>query len=412
MKFRHHNLIPAASVRAALVLAAIALAGCGSRNAGDGAKAASAPPPPLEVKAAAAETRQMEQAISVTGSLLADETVNVSSEFAGTLVKVNSDFGRTVRKGDVLVELDSREATLQVERTRAALSQALARVGLSPGEEETSPDLTPAIRQALAQMEDARSKYESAAKLVASGDVARERYTELEKSYRSREAAVQAARDDLRTQLALIQSLRAEWKLAQKRLGDTVIRAPFDGVVAAKLLSPGQYIKENVPILTLVKSGPLRLHVDLPEVAVAAVRPGTALTFTTASAPGASFRAIVRELNPSLDPRSRSLTAEARLVSSGGPASLLKPGMFVQVHLVISAGVNVVMAPREAIYSVAGLTKIFLLNGGQVAEKLIPPGREEKGWVEVPGEMVHAGDKVATSSLASLVDGMKVQVRN
>ncbi len=396
------------------VLAVIAFTSCSSQRAGDGAKtaSASAPAPALEVRAAVAETRQMERAISVTGSLVADEVVNVSSEIAGTLIAVNSDFGRAVRKGDILAEVDSREASLQVERTRAALSQALARAGLSPGQEDASPSETPAIRQALAQMEDARFKFESAAKLVASGDVSRERHTELEKAYRARDAAVQAARDELRTQLASIQSLRAEWKLARKRLGDTVIRAPFDGSVAAKLISPGQYIKENVPILTLVKAGPLRLRVDIPEAAVMTIRSGTTLTFTTDAAQGATFRAVVRELNPSLDPRSRSLAAEARLVSSGGAASLLKPGMFVQVHLVIAAGANVVVAPREAIYTVAGLTKIFLLKGDQVAEKHVQPGSEVQGWVEIPGDILRAGDRVAISNLASLVDGAKVQVRN
>jgi RND family efflux transporter MFP subunit len=351
----------------------------------------------------------MERTLDVTGSLAADETVNASAETAGTLIRVAADFGQAVRKGDVLAEIDSRETSLQVERTRAALTQALARVGLSPGQEDGNPSDTPAIRQAMAQMEDARSRYESAAKLVESGDVSRERNTELEKAYRAREAAVQAARDDLRMQLALIQSLRAEWKLAQKRLGDTLVRAPFDGVVTAKLISAGQYIKENVPILTLVKSGPLRLRADIPEVSAAHVRAGTALTFTTGAVPGATFRAVVRELNPSLDPRSRSLTAEARLVAGGSPAALLKPGMFVEVRL-MTGGASVVAAPREALYTVAGMTKIFLVNGETAAGKQVQPGREENGWVEIPGGIIKPGDKLAAGNLAALVDGTRVRL--
>lgn len=387
---------------------ALCAAGC-SRRAAETVQADSAAPPVPVVKVAAAETRRVERSISVTGSLLAEETVNLSSEVPGTLLRVNADFGRRFRKGDILAELDARELTLQAERSRAALSQALARVGLSPGQEGSSPDSTPAIRQTLAQLEDARSKYDSAAKLVGSGDISRERYTELEKALRAREAGLQSARDDLRMQLAAIQGLGAEVKLAEKRLGDARIRAPFDGSVAAKLISPGQYVKENVPLLAIVKSGPLRLRADVAEAAVGAVRAGAVITFSTGAAPGKVFRATVTELNPSLDPRSRSLAVEARLLDS---APVLKPGMFVQVDLVTASQESAVVAPRAAIYTVAGLTKVFVVSGGAVSERRIVPGREEQGWVEMPAGAVKPGDMLAVSNLTALVHGASVRVSN
>ena len=98
------------------------------------------------------------------------------------------------------------------------------------------------------------SKYENAKKLVATGDIASERFNELEKSYRAREAAFEMTRDDLRTQMAVIRSLRADVKLAEKRVKDATVIAPFDGSIAQKHVSLGQYIKENVPIYTIVKS--------------------------------------------------------------------------------------------------------------------------------------------------------------
>ena len=126
-----------------------------------------------------------------------------------------------------------------------------------------------------------------------------------------------------RTLIANVQALKAEVKLAQKRLNDATVRAPFDGAVQEKLVSPGAYLKENTPILTLMKTNPVRLRVDLPESAAGSVHVGTNLTFTTDAAPGDTFTAIVRELNPSLDQKSRTLTAEARLARNDarfGPA--------------------------------------------------------------------------------------------
>jgi len=390
---------------AGLLTIALVLAGC-SKNEPKAEASSTKAPEPLSVKTVVAETRQIDKAISVTGSLIPDETVTSSFEVAGRIAAIYVDFGQSIRKGQVLAELDKQELSLQVERSRAALLQALARVGLDASQENLTPESTPAIRQAVAQMEDARSKYESAMKLVQTGDISKERATELEKSFRARQAAVEAARDDMRTQWANVAALRADVKLAQKRLGDTVVRAPFDGAVTQKNASVGQFMKENTAILTLVKTNPLRLRVEIPETAAGVVRLGATLSFTTEAAAGEEFQAVVRELNPSLDSKSRSLTVEARLVKND---PRLRPGMFVQVQLVLSRNIEVTVVPAQAVHTVAGLTKVFVIRDGKVIEHKITPGQEVKGWVELPNAEIKAGDRVAVSALSQLIQGAPVR---
>ena len=390
------------------LLSAVLIVGCGKRSqmeveAASKAKAAE----PVAIRIATAEIRKLGTSVSVTGSLQPDETVSVSSEVAGRLAEVRYDFGQPVRKGEIIAELDKREFTIQYERSRASLAQALARIGLDPKQEDVTPEATPAIRQARAQMEDSRFKYESAARLVKTGDVSQERFIELEKAFHAREAAYEAARDDLRTQLANIQALRADVRMAEKRLTDATVRAPFDGQIAARLVSAGQYLRENTPIVTLVKSRPLRLRVEIPESAATEVRTGTTLTFTTDAAAGTQFRARVTELNPTLDPRSRSLTAEARLTD---PDPSLRPGMFVQVQLSLSRDATAVVVPKEALYQLAGLTKVFTVRAGRVIQNKIVPGRELDGWIEVASGDIHPGDQVAVSKLPVLVDGLAIRV--
>jgi len=296
---------------------------------------------------------------------------------------------------------------LQHERAKAALAQALARIGLDANQEDVNPTTTPAIRQAEAQYLDARSKFESAQRLIVTGDISRERHNELEKTMNARQASLDAARDELRTQMASIQALRAEVKLAAKRLGDATVRAPFDGSVGARLVSPGQYLNANTAILTLVKTNPLRLRVDIPETGAAAVRAGSVLSFTTDAVPGREYRAVVRELNPSLDERSRSLAVEARL-TEGDPR--LRPGMFVQVKLVVQHNAELVVVPGDSISTVAGLSKLFVIVDGRVKEHRLTPGMSLDGWVEVPADLVKPGGLVATSKLTSLVDGAEVVI--
>ncbi len=391
----------------ALLLPAV-LAGCGGGKKSE-VQAASKAADPISVKVATAEGRTLEKSISVTGSLNPDETVTIASEVSGKVMTISTDFGRTVRKGDVVAEIDRTEYQIQLERTLAAFNQALARLGLKPGEENKPPTSTAMSRQAQAQLEDAKSKFESATRLVKSGDVSQERFTELEKTYRARQAAYEASQDDLRTMWMSMESLRADVKMAEKRLKDTVVRAPFDGAIMQKHVSPGQYIKDNTPILTLVKVNPLRLRVEVPESATWNIRIGTPLSFTTDAAPGVQFNATVREMNPTLDVKNRTLTAEARLTTTD---TRLRPGMFVQVQLVTERASQAVMVPKQALYNVAGLTKVFAIRGGRAVEFRIAPGRESDGWVEVPAGQIHAGDQIAVSNVPTLINNSEVRVSN
>ncbi len=393
------------AVLSGTALLALALAGCSHREASQAKAAAAAPAEPIAVRVATVESRSTGRTVAVTGSIEPDETVALSAEVPGRVVAVNYDFGQSVRKGDIIAELDKQEYSLQRDRARAALGQALARIGLDSEQADSKPESTPLIRQARAQMEEARFKYENAAKLIKTGDISEERHIELEKQFRAKEAAYQATSDDLRVALANIAALRAEVKLAEKRLQDATIRAPFDGAIERRMVAPGQYVTPNTPIVNLVKASPLRLRVEIPESAASFIKVGTPVTFTTAAAPGIEFRTAIRQLNPSLESRSRSLKAEARLAN---PDPRLRPGMFVTVQLALPQAAQVVVVPHEALYQIAGLTKVFTIRDGRAVEHRVTPGAEMNGMVALETDRIRPGDRVAISKVAALTDGAPV----
>jgi len=382
--------------------------GCAKKSEESAKAVPKAEPAPVTVKTVAAEERSIERSIAATGSLLPDDTVTLSSEVQGRVAKINYDFGQSVKKGAVLLELDPTEYDLQIERARGSLNQSLARLGLPAyNGKMTPPESTPGLRQVLAQVEDAKFKFESASKLVKSGDVSQERYTELEKAYRARQAGVELARDEMRVSWMGVTALEADLKIFQKRRGDTILRAPFDGEIGEKIAAVGQFVKDNTPLLRLVKTNPLRLRAEIPEAAAGTVKIGTQIAFTTDAVPGTTFTAVVRQLNPSLDARSRTLSVEARL---GQADARLRPGMFVQVRLVTQAAAKMVAVPRQSIYSVAGLTKLFVIQNGVAKLVTFTPGAEIDGWVEVPNDVVQKGDQVATTQLGALTNGTKVRM--
>ncbi len=381
--------------------------GCAKKSEESAKAAPKAEADPILIKTVAAEERSIERSIAATGSLLPDDTVTLSSEVQGRVAKIHYDFGQSVKKGAVLLELDPTEYDLQIERARGALNQSLARLGLPAyNGKMTPPETTPGMRQVMAQVEDAKFKFESASKLVKSGDVSQERFTELEKAYRARQAGMEVARDEMRVTWMGVTALEADLKISQKRRGDTILRAPFDGEIGEKMAAVGQFVKDNTPLLRLVKTNPLRLRAEIPEAAAGTVRLGSQIAFTTDAVPGVTFTAVVRQLNPSLDSRSRTLSAEARLVQTD---ARLRPGMFVQVRLVTQAAATMVAVPRQSIYSVAGLTKLFVIQNGVAKLVTFTPGSEVDGWVEVPNNVVKKGDQVATTQLGALTNGTKVR---
>jgi len=82
------------------------------------------------------------------------------------------------------------------------------------------------------------------------------------------------------------------------------------------------------------------------------------------------------------------------------------------VELALAQAANAVVVPKAALYQVAGLNKVFVIRDGRAAEHKITPGAEIDGWVEVPGDRIHAGDQVAVSRLATLIDGAPVRIES
>lgn len=387
-----------------LLLSLLLFAGCSKKQ--DSVKTpVSSTPEPIQIRVQQAVAKTLDKFIDVTGTLEADETLNLSFEIPGRIASFRVDFGQLVKKGEIIAELDKRESEWQLERARANVGQLSARLGMKNWD-DAYPSSTASIRQAQANLDDAKSKYDSAAKLFQSGDISKERSVELQKSLQARQAMVDASRDDLNMMIAQLRAQKADLEIATKRLSDNVIRAPFDGGISAKLVSPGQYIKENTSVATLVKTSPLRLRVEVPETYSPLIKAGSAVSFTTDAAPGKEFNAVIQKLNPSFDAKNRTLLAESKINIAD---ARLRPGSFVQVRLVTRRADPVVMVPKIAIYSIAGLNKVFVIRNGKAVEVRIPPAMELDGWAEAPAGAIQAGETIAISNLLSLVNGAPVK---
>jgi RND family efflux transporter MFP subunit len=394
---------------ALVVVAALALACSRSPRQPEGTAAAAqkseaaAAPAPIDVTQAAAITRNLQRSVEVVGSLAADEEVVVSAQAAGELAALNVDFGSYVSRGQIIAVIDQRDAQLKVEQAEAALKQTLARLGMKEGE-KFDPHQNADARVAKAQLDWAKMDLDRNTKLIENGDISRSNYDQAVTQHNLAQARYQAALDAVNQQLAVVEQQRSALNLAKKAITDTVVRAPISGAVKEKHASRGAYLPVNGRIVTLVKINPLRLRADIPESSAAAVRAGQTMTLNVEAFPNRTFTGRVVRIGPSLNEQTRALTVEAEVANSG---NLLRPGMFAKSQLITAKNAPAVMVPQRAVVTVAGLTKVFVIENGKTVERIVKTGAADGDLIEII-EGVKDGEAIATSNLDKLQTGAVV----
>jgi RND family efflux transporter MFP subunit len=391
-----------------VLLIGACLSGCAAKRSEANANSTSQPRTPVEpalsVSTAPVIEREAARSVEVVGSLDAEDEVTVSSQASGNLDEISVDLGSPVRRGQTIAKLDQRELAWKAEQADAAVKQAEARLGVKSGE-KIDPEKQPDVRQAKSAMERARYDLNASKELAQQGDISQQQRDVYQRTFDQAEARYQAALENVRNLEAVLEEKRASLGLARKQLSDATITSPINGIVKAKLASKGEYLQPGKPIVTIVQINPLRLRLEVPEAFAAAIKVGQPVTLRVDTFADRTFNGQIKRINPSIDEKNRSLTVEGQVPNDAG---MLKPGMFARAQIVSDARGKALLVPEKAIVSLAGVNKVFVLEGGKAVEKQVKLGAKDGSMVEILGG-VNAGDRVITSNTEQLHDGMSVQ---
>ena len=392
-----------------LLLCLLALVpGCSTSNSQSAqqAQAASAPAP-VAVDAAKVEIRELQRSVDAVGTLDPNEEVTVSNQVEGTVEKLFVDLGDAVRAGQVIAQLDTRELELNVHQQEAALQQELARVGLTDADASFDEASTSQVRQAEATFADAKIRLDRTKKLAESGVIAQQQLDAQQAQYDVADAALRSSRETVRNIRASIAARKASLALAQKKLADAKVTAPLAGFIKDRPASAGQFLKANSPVATIVQNSPLKLHAAVPENAVADVRAGRPVVFHVDAFPERTFEGKITRISPSVDQQSRTLKLEALVNNSDGA---LKPGFFARVTIETGRKDKALIVPAESLTTVSGIEKVFVIDSGKIAERIVRSGARAGNGIEIL-EGLKDGELVATSNLGTLQQGREVSVR-
>ncbi len=363
----------------------------------------------VAVKSTKVARMSVQRQIDLAGTLLSPDQARVSAEAAGVVRKVFVEIGREVAQGTPLVQIESRELALALERAEAALRQTRAQLGMH-GAIGEGPDVAPAdeaiasVATATATRDDARAAYDRARALSARGILSSETLQTAETRFKVADSALQSALDSARATKALLQDRRAAYDLAVKKLGDAVVRAPISGVVSDRPVQVGEFITERTVVATIVQMNPLKLRTGVQERHAGVVTPGQPVQFRVESFGDRVFQGKVAYISPSLDQTMRTFAVEA-LVDNG--EHLLKPGFFAKGVILTHRDEAVMAVPDAAVSQLAGVNSVYVIADGAITQQSVMLGvRQGELWEVVSG--LEGNEVLAASRLNELASGVKV----
>ncbi|HEY0592636.1 MAG TPA: efflux RND transporter periplasmic adaptor subunit [Thermoanaerobaculia bacterium] len=358
-------MVPSRPALAAIAVLLPLLAGCSKAPA-----AAATERPPVAVDVARATPGDLQESIAVVGTLAPKFEGEVRADFSGTIAEVLVSEWVPVRKGQVLARFDTREAESFAQAATAARLQA--EVGA-----------TRALRE-LQRTEE----------LLAGGLATKQNLDDRRAEAEAAQAALAAA--------------RAQERMAGTRLGNGIIRATTDGVVSLRNVNPGDYV-DRALAFRIIDNRRLELTVSVPSSAIARVKLGQPLRFTTDGVPGRTFEGRVGRINPAADEASRTVGVIVTIDNGDGA---LKAGMFAKGEIVTGDRRGVLLVPRTAMVTWDPIKRegaLFAVEDGRARMKTIATGAASADAVEVVSG-VGAGETVVTRGAFDLKEGDRVTV--
>lgn len=310
-----------------------------------------------------AEARVLARRLPISGSLAPLVRTEIRSKVGGEVLEVTRREGQAVRRGEVLVRIDTRSQDALVASQKAALEKARADLGI------------------------ARLNLENAERLRAKNFIAQNVLDTTRSVHDAAAAGVKLA--------------EAQLRLAEIGLQDAVVRAPFDAVVARRFAEPSEKVSSDAALLELVDLSRMELRAAAPAAEIPAVAPGQLAQVRVDGFADRIFDARVERINPVTEQGSRQILLYLSIDNTDGA---LRGGMFAQGELVIEQGSPVLAIPAAAVHSEAGIDYAFAIENGVVVRRQLTLGARggTEGYVEV-----RAGVQAGTMLLAVKIERLE-----
>lgn len=379
-------------MRKIVLIGTALLAACGHKE--DLAKKAAAPAPAVSVQVAKVATAEWPTSREVVGTVRARNTASVSARIMAYVREVRVSQGDTVRAGQVLITLDSKD--LDTARRQAMEAQREA--------QSTEAEVESAIRAAKAQRDLAQVTFERMKGLFEKKSISNQEFDEAQARFRLAQANVEMAEAKRKQLEARIAQAHEQVQSAGIQQTYTQITAPFAGVISEKRVEPGNLATPGAPLLMIEQVGSYRLETPLDESLLPTVKRGAAVEVQL-EALDRTVRAMVSEIVPAIDAATRTVTVKLDLP---GVANL-RSGMSGRAKFGAGAE-RVLLAPAAALRNEGSLQVAFVVEGGVARTRMVTLGERRDDMVRILSGL-NEGEQVVSPIPSDLRDGSRAEVR-
>ena len=320
----------------------------------------------MPVRYTSALSKSIEQTVQLPGYLEAPNVSVLAGEISGLVMELKAREGDRVNRGQPLVELRTTPLELRLQAAEARLKEAQSRSKLAETSLERFRDLVDKNAISRQQLDEARYEFDA---------------------WQGR-----------------IETLRAEAAVIRYDIARSTVRAPFNGVIIARLTEVGQWSEEGSGLLEVLSTDIQEVHVDVPEKYFNQLQVGARVTVTFDSMPGREYVAHIRAVVPQADLRARTFPVKLRLAATD---TEIGAGMIARAALQLGEGASGTLVPKDAIVRQGDDTVVFLVDGNSAAVAPVTVGAAMGVWIEVNGA-VSPGDKVITRGNERLFPGQPV----
>ena len=344
------------------------------------------------------------RSVEVVGTLAAEDQVTIASQAEGAVSRVLVDLGDHVKTGQVLIELDREKLEYNFQNQKAALARALAKYGATEPGRLPPTNETPDVKKADAELHQARQAFDRAEELSRRQLIPKQTLDDADATLRAKQAAYESALQNAKNLSADIDASNAMLQLADRQLRDATIRAPFDGYVQKRLISLGEFVKSQTPVMEIVRVDSLKAIGEIPEKMAPWVQVGQAVDLSVDAFPNKKIAGKVSRISPAVNTPTRAFSFEATVPNGDG---LLKPGTFARVHVTTALVEPVLTIPYAAMQYRYGVYRAFVLTGDHLVIHELKTGDRVDDRMEIL-DGLKLGDRVALTDVDNLADGIKV----
>ena len=355
------------------------------------------------------------QTVVATGHVEAPNRINIGSQIVGIVADVPVAEGQTVRAGDTLIRLDDHEASGAVVQAEGALAQAEARVRQI--RELALPSTEQALIQAQANLRNAQQTYERAAILARDAYGTRAALDDATKTLNVAQAALRAAEFQVATNRpggsdatmadTQLNQAHAALATARSRLGYTVIKAPVDGVLIARVVERGNVVQPANVLMKLSPAGDTQLVVEIDEKNIGLVHLGQHALVSADAFPSQHFAAEIVYINPGVD--LQRAIVEVKLRAPKPPPQIIQD-MTVSVDIEVARIPDALVLPARDVHDPASAAPwVLRADGGRARRTPVKVGLVDIGKVQIL-EGLQAQD-LAIPAAAMVSDGARLRAR-